>query len=64
MKDYDEIETMNGAGKLTRMFQWVGKHPGYFVLGTLMVAFLSAQHTAQTENNVQDSTADDVPLFV
>jgi hypothetical protein len=64
MKDYDENETMKGSGKLTRMFQWVGKHPGYFVLGTLMVAFLSAQQATQTQNDVQDSSADDLPLFV
>ena len=64
MKDYAENETMNGSGKLTRLFQWVGKHPIYFVLGTLMVAFLSAQQTAQTQIDVQDSSADDVPLFV
>ena len=64
MKDYDENETMKGSGMLTRLFQWAGKHPGYFVLGTLMVAFLSVQHAAQTQNDVQDSPADDVPLFV
>ena len=64
MKDSDENETIDGKGKLTRMFQWVGKHPGYFVLGTLMVAFLSTQQAAQTQNDIQDSSADDVPLFV
>ena len=64
MRDYEANETMKGSGKLTRLFQWVGKHPGYFVLGTLMVAFLSMQPAAQTQNDVQDSSADDVPLFV
>jgi hypothetical protein len=64
MKDHEANETMKGSGMLTRLFQWVGKHPGYFVLGTLMVAFLSAQQAAQTQNDVQDSPTDDVPLFV
>jgi hypothetical protein len=64
MKDHEAKEKMKGSGNLTRLFQWVGKHQGYFVLGTLMVAFLSAQQAAQTQDDVLDSTADDVPLFV
>jgi hypothetical protein len=64
MRAHDEAETMNGSGTLTRLFQWVGKHPGYFVLGTLMVVFLSMRPAAQTQNDVQESPADDVPLFV
>ena len=64
MKDRNGDETMKDSGNLTRLFQWVGEHPGYFVLGTLMVAYLSMRPVAPTESDVQDSPADDVPLFV
>ena len=57
-------DSKTGACKLTRLFEWVGKHPGYFVLGTLMIAFLSMQPSSPPQNNVQDSPSDDVPLFV
>jgi hypothetical protein len=51
-------------GKLTRVIQWVGKHPGYVVAGALMIAILSLQPSPKPQDIVQDSPADDVPLFI
>lgn len=64
MQDCYGDKSMRGPGNLTRLFEWVGKHPGYVVLGTLMIAYLSMQPAAPTQNDIPDSPADDVPLFV
>ena len=50
---------------LTRLIQWVGKHPGYIVLGAVMIAFLSMQPSSpKPQDQVHDSAIDDVPLFI
>jgi len=51
-------------GKVSGWINWVGKHPGIVLLGTLAVALLSYRQSADAVDAERDSSGDDVPLFI
>jgi hypothetical protein len=62
-----KVSTMNsGSGNEDHMglFEWVGRHPGVLLLGTLFVAVMVL--TRETESSQADffGSEEEVPLFV
>ena len=51
-------------GKYTDWVKWAGRHPGYFLLGALVMALVSLQQSPNAQDVEINSSADAVPLFI
>ena len=49
---------------LTGWFNWAEQHPGFVVLGALLVAVLALNQSLKTVAIDTDSSDEEVPLFI
>ena len=51
-------------GKLAGWINWAGRHPGIVLLGVLVMAILTVQHSPKIEDTEHGSSDEQVPLFI
>jgi hypothetical protein len=69
-EDDDSMTTL-GTGKavfdlckLNGWINWVGRHPGIVLLGALVMTILTVQESPGTKDPEDDSSDEEVPLFI